>query len=150
VGPTLLWRPYFSPIPLDPPFLPDHSGTYHLTPLFSLVSPNHLDPFCFRYTNCLPLFSKWLPQDPKNSCLIVDNHQNKEDINNITTNISSINLSPYTLKEQCSHIKDHKGPKSTFEHFMGHFQNLSSYGKPSYHDEHDSSHNQGPHTTHFS
>jgi hypothetical protein len=82
--------------------------------------------------------------------LIVDNHQNKEDIKNITTNISSINSSLDILKEQCSHIEDLKGLKSTFEHFMGHFQNPSSSEQPSYQDDHDSSHYQGPHTTHFS
>jgi hypothetical protein len=82
--------------------------------------------------------------------LIVDTHQNQEDIKNINANLSSINSAIEILKEQCSYIKDLKDLKSTFEHFMGHSQNPSSSEQPSYQDDHDSSHYQGPHTTHFS
>jgi hypothetical protein len=82
--------------------------------------------------------------------LIVDTHQNQEDIKTINANISSINLAIEILKEQCFYIKDLKDFKSTFEHSMGHSQNPSSSKQPSYQDDHDSSHYQGPHTTNFS
>jgi hypothetical protein len=67
--------------------------------------------------------------------LIIDTHQNKKDIKTISANISSINSTIDILNEQCSHIEDLKylkGLKSTFEHFMGCFQNPSSSEKPSY------------------
>ena len=79
--------------------------------------------------------------------LIVDNHQHKEDIKHLSANIISINSTIEILKDQCSHIKDLKDLK---EHFMGRSQNPSSSEQPSYQDDHDSSHYQGPHTTHFS
>jgi hypothetical protein len=79
--------------------------------------------------------------------LIVDTHQNKEDIKNISDNLSSINSVIQVLLEQCSYLKD---LKPTFEHFMGHSHNPSSSEQPYYQDDHDSSHYQGPHTTHFS
>jgi hypothetical protein len=56
--------------------------------------------------------------------LIVDTHQNKEDIKNINDNLISINSDIQVLQEQFSYIKD---LKATFEHFMGCSQNPSSY-----------------------
>jgi hypothetical protein len=82
--------------------------------------------------------------------LIVDTHQNQEDIKNINSNLSSINLAIEILKGQGSYIKHLKDLKSTFEHFMGHSQNPSSSKQPSYQDDHEYSHYQGPHTAHFS
>ena len=76
--------------------------------------------------------------------LITDNHQKKEDIKKFGAKISSINSNIEILKKQCSHIKDLK------EHFLGRSHNPSSSEQPSYQDDHDSSHYQGPHTTHFS
>jgi hypothetical protein len=81
------------------------------------------------------------------NALIVDTHQNKEDIKTISANLTSINSSIEILKEQCSHLKDLKDLK---EHFLGCSQNPSSPEKLSYQDDHDSSHYQGPHTIHFS
>jgi hypothetical protein len=98
------------------------------------------------------------------NALIVDNHQNKDTIKQLTSNISSINSTIEILKdecshikylkEQCSHIKDLKEQcsylKDLKEHFLGHSQNPSSSEQPFYQDDHESSHYQGPHTTHFS
>jgi hypothetical protein len=86
--------------------------------------------------------------------LIDDNHQHKEGIKNISFNIGSINSIFEILKDQCSHIKDLQEQCSYIkylkEHFLGRSQNPSSYEQPFYQDDHDSSHYQGPHTTHFS
>jgi hypothetical protein len=95
--------------------------------------------------------------------LIVDNHHHKDTIKKITSNIISINSTIEILKDQCyhikylkekcSHIKDLKEQcsylKDLKEHFLGHSQNPSSSEQPFYHDDHDSSHYKGPHTTHF-
>jgi hypothetical protein len=84
------------------------------------------------------------------NALVADNLQNKEDIKNINANISSLNSIIQILQDQCSHIKDIKDIKATLDQFMGHSPNPSSSEQPSYQEDHDSSHYQGPHTTHFS
>jgi hypothetical protein len=84
------------------------------------------------------------------NALIGDTHQNKEDINTNNETLSLINSVIQVLQDQCSYLKELKYLKATFEQFMGYSQNPSSYEQPSYQDDHEFSHCQGPHTTQFS
>jgi hypothetical protein len=78
--------------------------------------------------------------------LIVDNLQNKKDIKTLKSNISSLYSFVQNLQDQCGHIKY---IKDTLNQMMGHSLNPTSTEKPSYQEDNDSSHYQGPHSTHL-
>jgi hypothetical protein len=80
------------------------------------------------------------------NALVSNNLQNKEDIKNVNANIILLNSSVQILQDQCAHIKY---IKDTLKQLMGHSLNPSSSEKPSYLEDHDSSHYQGPNSTHL-
>jgi hypothetical protein len=74
---------------------------------------------------------------------IVDNLQNKEDIKTINSNLCRLNSFIQTLQDQCVHIK------GTLTQLMKNSLNTTTSKKPSYQDINDSSHYEGPHSTHL-